>query len=304
MSSLLTIAQISSETGIAKEVLRKWESRYGFPVPTRDGNGNRVYPADQLERLKLIKKLLDDGRRPSQVVPATSDMLQADVAPPLPPSCEIEPAADTMPPIVRWLLSRDPAAVRENLKKELQRHGLFLFIKECMPLMNQQVGEAWERGIIAVRDEHLYSEIVQGLVREQLAPRVQPQGHPRILLTTVTGEPHILGLLMLETVMSVEQAYCISLGPQSPLEEIARAVADFKADILALSFSLAFPKKRVLPTLREVRAQIPPQVKLWAGGAGVLGLPRTPRGVSLLPSLEDALEALAHYRQQAVPEAR
>lgn len=304
MSPLLTIAQVSSETGIAKEVLRKWESRYGFPAPIRDGNGNRVYPVDQLERLKLIKKRLDDGGRPSHIVPAPPSVLQMEAPPVMEQPAHLDSAPDALPSIVNWLRLRDPAAVRENLKGELQQRGLLSFVKEVIPAMNRQVGDAWESGIVAVRDEHLYSEIVQGLVRESLAPLAQPQGEPRILLTTVPGEPHMLGLLLLETVMSLEQAYCISLGPQSPLEEIARAASDFKVNIVALSFSLAFPKKRIIPTLRAVRAQLSPEIKLWAGGAGVLGVPRTPRGVSLLPRLEDALEALASYRQLSASAVR
>ncbi len=298
MSESLSIAQVSMDAGIAKEVLRKWETRYGFPTPARDVNGNRLYPAEQLERLKLIKQLLDAGGRPSRVVPALLPELQAQSRV-LQQVASLSLAPDECPPVVRWLQSRDPAVVREQLKQQLQQHGLLAFAKEVMPAMNRQVGEAWASGAIAVRDEHLYSEIVQGLMREGLAALLQPQGEPRILMTTVPGEAHTLGLLLLETVMSAKQACCISLGPQSPLEEIVRAAADYRVDILALSFSLAFPKKRILPMLRELRAGLPLRVKLWAGGAGVQGLPSTPRGVSLLPCLEDAVQALAHYRQQA-----
>lgn len=176
--------------------------------------------------------------------------------------------------------------MRENLHREL------------MPEMNRSVGEAWGKGGIAIRDEHLYSETVQALVRESLASLAHPEGTPRTLLTTVTGEAHMLGLLMLEAVMSLEQACCISLGPQSPLEEIARAAPDFQGDIVALSFSVVFPKKQILPMLRVLRSALPPEVKLWAGGAAVSDLDRTPRGVVLLPLLEDAVEVLKKYRLQ------
>ena len=297
MSSLLTIAQVSSETGIAKEVLRKWESRYGFPVPSRDGNGNRVYSVDQLHRLKQIKKLLNEGRRPSQIVPVSDSPLPA----PLKVSAISEEAvleSGSLHPLVHWLQSRDPAALRENLYRELRQRGLASFVKELMPEMNRCVGEAWEKGHIAVRDEHLYSEIVQALVRESLASLIEPQGKPRILLATATGESHVLGLMMLEAVMSLEQAYCISLGPQSPLDEIAHAASDFRVDIVALSFSVAFPKKRILPQLRALRGALPPEVRLWVGGAGVAGMERTPRGVVFLPLLENAIEALTKYRLQ------
>jgi DNA-binding transcriptional MerR regulator len=55
------IAAVERDTGLSKDVLRMWERRYGFPVPERDANGERLYPADQVERLRLIKRLMDQG---------------------------------------------------------------------------------------------------------------------------------------------------------------------------------------------------------------------------------------------------
>lgn len=288
---------VSAEAGIAKEVLRKWETRYGFPVPVRDASGNRVYTADQVRRLKLIRKLLDDGLRPGQIVPLAEDELLA-LARSQHPVRAHEPEPGTVNQVILWLQSRDPALLRDNLRREMQSRGLGGFVGELMPAMNRRVGQAWESGDIAVRDEHLYSEIVQGLVRESLARIIDPVGQPRILLTTPAGEAHTLGILMLETVMSIEGAYCISLGAQSPLEEIASAAADFRADIVALSFSVAFPKKKIAPLLRDLRALLQGDVQLWAGGSGVLGIERTPRGVVLLSTLADAVNSLQKFRAQ------
>ena len=55
------IAAVERDTGLSKDVLRMWERRYGFPVPERDANGERRYPAAQVERLRLIKRLMDQG---------------------------------------------------------------------------------------------------------------------------------------------------------------------------------------------------------------------------------------------------
>ena len=52
-----TIANVERETGLSKDLLRMWERRYGFPAPTRDANGDRIYPADQVDRLRRIKRL-------------------------------------------------------------------------------------------------------------------------------------------------------------------------------------------------------------------------------------------------------
>ena len=62
----LNIAAVERETGLSKDVLRKWEIRYGFPAPQRDSLGERAYPADQVNRLRLIKRLMDAGMRPSR----------------------------------------------------------------------------------------------------------------------------------------------------------------------------------------------------------------------------------------------
>ena len=71
------IAAVERDTGLSKDVLRVWERRYGFPVPDRDVNGERLYPADQVERLRLIKRLMDQGHRPGKLIAAPADELTA-----------------------------------------------------------------------------------------------------------------------------------------------------------------------------------------------------------------------------------
>ena len=73
----LPIAAVERETGLAKGSLRVWEKRYGFPQPLRDDAGDRLYPPDQVQRLKLIGRLLDAGHRPGKVVGLSSLALQA-----------------------------------------------------------------------------------------------------------------------------------------------------------------------------------------------------------------------------------
>jgi hypothetical protein len=36
----LPIAAVERDTGLAKDTLRVWERRYGFPQPGRDANGS------------------------------------------------------------------------------------------------------------------------------------------------------------------------------------------------------------------------------------------------------------------------
>lgn len=67
-SPTYSIAAVERDTGLSKDTLRVWERRYGFPQPERDGAGDRVYPAGQVERLRTIRRLMDAGHRPGRIV--------------------------------------------------------------------------------------------------------------------------------------------------------------------------------------------------------------------------------------------
>ncbi|MEY4428243.1 MAG: hypothetical protein RLZZ182_932, partial [Pseudomonadota bacterium] len=74
---MMSIAAVERDTGLSKDTLRVWERRYAFPQPVRDAQGERCYPLDQIEKLRLIKRLLDVGHRPSRLVSLPMDDLQA-----------------------------------------------------------------------------------------------------------------------------------------------------------------------------------------------------------------------------------
>jgi MerR family transcriptional regulator/heat shock protein HspR len=57
---LLFISMAARMLGMHPQTLRKYE-RLGLVQPTRTIGSMRVYSRDELERLKLIKRLVDDG---------------------------------------------------------------------------------------------------------------------------------------------------------------------------------------------------------------------------------------------------
>ena len=55
------IGKVSRLTGISADTLRIWERRYAAVVPVRTEAGGRLYSADDIARLKLIKNLVGDA---------------------------------------------------------------------------------------------------------------------------------------------------------------------------------------------------------------------------------------------------
>jgi DNA-binding transcriptional MerR regulator len=61
-------SEIERETGFGSEQLRKWRQRFGFPPKESNLEGKTAYSFSTVNQLILIKRLLEAGFRPSEVV--------------------------------------------------------------------------------------------------------------------------------------------------------------------------------------------------------------------------------------------
>lgn len=292
----LSISAAARETGLSPDVLRKWESRYGFPAPDRDLRGERSYPPEQVERLRMVKRLLDAGLRPSRVLRmdevALGESLRQNA--PVPDVGDEETAA-----AMNLLRRHDPRALHEHLHAELLRQGLGPFVREVVALLASRIGDEWSRGRLEIFEEHLWTEVIFGLLRTAITDVSRAADRPRLLLTTLPGERHGLGLLMVAGALAHEGADCILLGAETPVEQIAGASKAVHPDIVALSFSVFYPSRAIPEVLAALRVTLGERVEIWAGGGGLrrLTLPiDTPR-VRVLDTLDDAVNALADWRR-------
>ena len=299
-STLLSIAAVERETRLSKDVLRAWEKRYGFPAPQRDANGERCYPADQVERLRLMKRLMDQGYRPGNLARYTAQQLAqlsaCNDAGAAPEGMRDEKTIDTLLDTVK----HDPSGFGNAMRHELARQGLERFIEHVAAPLTSAVGRRWAEGRFEVFDEHFYTEETSRVLRQAIAALPGARHGPRILMTTLPGEAHGLGLLMVEALLALEGAACISLGTETPHLDIVRAASTHDVDIVALSFSAAYPRRQIGPALRHLRQVLPAHTALWAGGAGIAAL-LSIEGLHLLPSLASGRQALAAWRNGHKP---
>ena len=201
------------------------------------------------------------------------------------------------------LRAHDVTALQHSLANLVMKQGLQRFVQDSLAPLNRAIGDAWMRGELPVFEEHLYTEQMQAVLRTAINSFPRQSGTPRVLLTTFPGEHHGLGLLMVEAMLVPEGTQCISLGVQTPLEDIRRAAVAHGAHILALSFSAAFPVRQASDGIAMLRRQLPQSVTLWAGGDMTRRVRKTLPGVVLIPELAAVLGALkswrAHFPQAA-----
>jgi DNA-binding transcriptional MerR regulator len=70
------IGAVARLTGIETVTIRMWERRYALVEPRRSPTGNRLYTRDDIARLALIKRLVDDGNAIGTIARLTLDQLR------------------------------------------------------------------------------------------------------------------------------------------------------------------------------------------------------------------------------------
>lgn len=307
-----TIAAVERDTRISKDTLRIWERRYGFPLPSRDANGERLYSPEQIERLRHVKRLMDAGHRPGRIVALelaelrrlgdhTDSLAQTAMSKSNPDTAE--PDDKLTADLLDLLRHHDPRALRRALMQQLLVLGLARFIGEVVVPLLGEVGQAWSRGRLEVFEEHLCSEILESVLRGAVAslPEPEAQAAPRVLLATLPIEAHGLGLLMAEALLSANGCDCMNLGRQTPLSDVVMAARVFRADIVALSFSTAVNTNHALEGLADLRAALPADVELWAGCTLVALQRRSGADVQVFSRLADIELQVARWRGRGEP---
>lgn len=297
-----TISATERETGLSKDVLRVWERRYGFPRPSRDGNGERVYTAGDVAKLRTMKRLMDAGVRPGKIIGLEPVALNA-MADAHAPARRGSAAPALERDALALLKAHDIPALASLLTTLLVRQGIQHFVQDTIAPLNRAVGDAWLRGELAVFEEHAYAEQAQVVLRGAIHAFPRHADAPRIVLTTLPGESHALGLLMVEALLVPEGASCTSLGPQTPIDDIRAAAAAYRAQVVALSFSAGFPLRQAAEGLASLRRELPAGVALWAGGELTRRLRKTMPGIVLLPDLATTLPTLRDFRAHSASPA-
>lgn len=288
--------EIERETGFGKDQLRKWRQRFGLPPVASGPDGRPAYARATIAQLLLIRRLLDTGLRPGQVVGKSLDELQ-DLVQAVSQSLPAAPRDASTQAFIERLLKLDQPGFKALLTEAGARQSLLDLMAHSIAPLLTHIGEAWRRNELDIHHEHLGTCCIKRYLHAQTHGLASRAGYPSILFALPPGEQHVLGLLMTEAVLAEQGARTIQIASELPLNKLALAASAFEVDALALSFSSAYPRRTVLPTLLHVRRLLPPHIQLWAGGTGVAGISRRPKGVLLFSDFDQAIAALQGLRQ-------
>lgn len=100
LEAALTIGDLSQRTGLSPAVLRMWESRHGFPVPSRLESGHRRYTDTDVAQVLHVLRRKDAGVRLEVAIAQAA-----------------ESSAPTSPSIFAELRRKHPTLATHRLKK-------------------------------------------------------------------------------------------------------------------------------------------------------------------------------------------
>ena len=270
------VGMVSKMTGLSTHTLRMWEKRYAAVLPKRTEAGGRLYTDADVERLRLLHKLVQSGHSIGGIANLPDGDLRGMTA--AAPATSIQTASQHLPE----LRGRVMAAV-ERLQIQEAEHMLTSaalstepceFLKSVVGPILVEIGDRWERGELRIVHEHACSTLMRGLLFSLMRLYPTNDAQRRVVVGTPAKEGHELGAMMVAMLAAMHGWSVLYLGPNLPAEEIAYAVNDTKADLLMLSVT-NLKQKASQKEITAVENSIPEHVRILVGGRAANALPES-----------------------------
>jgi len=255
------IRAVSRLTGLSIDTLRAWERRYQAIVPERTDRG-RQYTQDNIQRLTLLREVVDRGHTISQVAGLPDNELRNMLATGQP--APRKPAPNTS---IQTLVEFFAEFEHTRANDELGRLAALLSPRDLvftvvLPLMHE-VGERWHRGELGIAQEHLVSSAVRNLFGSLVRLYPPRPGAPKLVIATLPGELHEFGILAAAMISAISGLNPLFLGPNLPAGEMIHAARKTSATVILIGCcgAPAPPAE-----LADLVSSLPEGVELWVGG--------------------------------------
>ena len=167
---------------------------------------------------------------------------------------------------------------------------------EVLQPVQIEIGKLWEQGRASVAHEHLCTAVTQ-LCMSMLWPRINAgasDGDRTVVATSVGGEAHEIGIRIVADLLKRDGWRTFYLGADVPASDVVGMLVEQRADVLAVSATMAghVPAvRRLVDAVRDDPACA--DVKVVVGGRPFLVAPRLAKAVGADGLAPDAAEAVA-----------
>lgn len=253
------ILEVAELTGLATARLRAWERRYAVIRPARQSNRYRRYTSEQVALLRAFGRLCAAGERIGKLVREPRESVIA--------RAEGQATGDgALAPLVEAIKQLDAQRLKALLVERRRSMDSVRFGSEVVLRLADVVGDLWALGRLSVAAEHLASEVVVQLMKQELTADDRPG--PLLLAACVQGEQHEWGFLVTLVRLQTQGWRVRYLGPNMPVKNLADAAWTVLPNTVALSASDPSNVIDRLSELRRLPRLLPPRTRVVLGGQG------------------------------------
>lgn len=280
------IGTVARLTGLSTHAIRVWERRYRAVDPGRSVGGNRLYSDEDVTRLRLMKRLIDQGHAISQIANLDEGSLRR-----LLPQWDEAPLSGDLEALQREFLEAIEAFDVVGAERMLSRWALGLQPRELVTglvgSVLEEIGQRWQAGTLRVSQEHAASALLRNLLGTLMRMYVQDGNAPMAVAVTLPGERHEFGALMAALLAATHGWRVLYLGPDLPIGEILHAARTSGAGLLLLSV-VNDPSAAQRDAARALIAGVGDQVTVVAGGRAAAAFGGALAGAVVALDLVDA----------------
>jgi MerR family transcriptional regulator, light-induced transcriptional regulator len=297
-----TIKYVAHRTGLKPYLIRSWEARYQAVCPQRSSNRRRCFTDSDIQRLRLLKRAVDQGHPISSVANLSEEDLarlleksgaatfaqraSRDAAVSL-PSSHLDPdrSVDAALTHINRLDAVSLETVLNDAAVEMPRQA---FLQGVVLPVFEKIGDMRRNGKMKIADEHLASVVIRSILWDMLRNADVSKEAPRIVVATPVGHWHEFGALATAVAASESGWRAAYFGPNLPAEELAYAVRRLKAGALALSLCQRVRDNRLAPELRNLRRLVGNRLPIFVSGPGadIVSVRNLRCGVIVAPDLD------------------
>ena len=260
---LLTVAAVARRLGVAPATLRTWDRRYGLgPSAHESGEHRRYCPAD-LARLTLMRRLITSGVSPCDAATqAKSHKGTINLETIVTDYVVREELVTALHKAAKGL---DKKFIEAALRKDLALYGVEQSWSEVIVPLLLIVGNEWEASGDGIEVEHLLTEVLKGILREQVEDIRKPVNAHPVLLASVGEEVHSLALHALAAALAERKIETYFLGARTPLEALSAMITRSAPPAVFLWAQLS---KNADPKFFNDIPAIRPMPRMVLGGPG------------------------------------
>jgi methanogenic corrinoid protein MtbC1 len=290
-------------------VLRAWERRYRVVTPLRSEGGQRLYSDQDVERLRLLRRLTARGHGISQLAKLPNDELERILRDEEPAGEQAGAAAPSegqatefRSAAVRAAQRLDAGELQGVLERAAVSLGVPAFLEQVAAPSIREIGHGWQNGTVTVGQEHLATVVFRRVLAWIIDTVGTGESDARLLVATPPGQMHELGALLAGAAAASEGWDVVYLGADLPASEVVSAAEQAGVQAVALSIVLPTDDAGLVQTIKQIREELPPAVQLFLGGAAVDEDPerfRTP-GARIIESLGAFRASLRNFKELTV----